>query len=60
LAFGFNGIGVVTAVSGLVHPIWAMIGMVLSVSTILLNSFGGKKFIKAHRLMKNQRKSENH
>jgi P-type E1-E2 ATPase len=60
LAFGFNSIGVLTAVSGLVHPIWAMIAMALSVSTILLNSFGGKSFIKARRLKKKQQKFESH
>jgi len=42
LAFAFNGIGVPLAVTGLVHPVWAMIAMVLSVSAVLLNSFGGR------------------
>jgi heavy metal translocating P-type ATPase len=42
LAFSFNGIGVPAAVTGLVHPIWAMVAMVASVSTVLLNSFGGR------------------
>ncbi len=42
LAFSFNGIGVPAAVTGLVHPIWAMIAMVASVTTVLLNSFGGR------------------
>ncbi|MBW8012184.1 MAG: cation-translocating P-type ATPase [Chloroflexi bacterium] len=42
LAFVFNGIGVPLAVSGLVPPVWAMIAMVASVSTVLLNSFGGQ------------------
>lgn len=42
LAFTFNGIGVPAATTGLVHPIWAMIAMVASVSTVLLNSFGGR------------------
>lgn len=41
LAFAFNGIGVPLAVSGLVPPVWAMLAMVASVSTVLLNSFGG-------------------
>lgn len=27
--------------SGLVHPVWAMIAMVTSVSTVLANAFGG-------------------
>ncbi|KAA3643976.1 MAG: cadmium-translocating P-type ATPase [Chloroflexi bacterium] len=42
LAFAFNGIGVPLAVSGLVPPVWAMIAMVASVSTVLINSFGGQ------------------
>ncbi len=44
LAFSFNGIGVPLAVSGLISPIWAMIAMVASVSTVLLNSFGTSIF----------------
>ncbi|MFQ5922566.1 MAG: heavy metal translocating P-type ATPase [Anaerolineales bacterium] len=39
LAFSFNGVGVLAAVTGLVHPVWAMIAMAASVSTVLLNSF---------------------
>lgn len=42
LAFSFNGIGVPLATTGLVHPVWAMIAMVASVSTVLLNSFAGR------------------
>lgn len=42
LAFAFNGVGVPLATTGLVHPVWAMIAMVLSVSTVLANSFGGR------------------
>jgi heavy metal translocating P-type ATPase len=49
LAFSFNGIGVPLAVSGLVHPVWAMIAMVASVSTVLTNSFGGRLLPKARR-----------
>ncbi|TYL36455.1 copper-translocating P-type ATPase [Natronococcus pandeyae] len=41
-AFSFNGIGVAVATTGLVHPIWAMIAMVLSVSAVLANSFAGQ------------------
>jgi len=40
LAFAFNGIGVPLAVTGWVHPAWAMAAMVASVSTVLANSFG--------------------
>jgi heavy metal translocating P-type ATPase len=42
LAFAFNGIGVPAAVTGLVHPVMAMVAMVASVSTVLLNSFAGR------------------
>lgn len=42
LAFIFNGIGVPAAATGFFPPAWAMIAMVASVSTILLNSFGGR------------------
>jgi heavy metal translocating P-type ATPase len=42
LAFSFNGIGVPAAVTGIVHPTWAMAAMVASVSAVLLNSFGGR------------------
>ncbi|HEY1145964.1 MAG TPA: heavy metal translocating P-type ATPase [Allosphingosinicella sp.] len=42
LAFAFNGIGVPLAISGIVHPVWAMIAMVASVSAVLANSFGGR------------------
>ncbi len=42
LAFAFNGIGVPLATTGLVHPVWAMVAMVLSVSTVLANSFAGQ------------------
>lgn len=34
-AFSFNEIGVTAATTGLVHPVFAMIAMVLSVSAIL-------------------------
>ena len=42
LAFGFNGIGVPAAVTGLVHPVLAMVAMAGSVTAVLLNSFGGR------------------
>jgi len=42
LAFSFNGIGVVAAVTGLVSPVWAMIAMISSVTAVLTNSFGGR------------------
>lgn len=49
LAFTFNGIGVPLAVSGLVPPVWAMVAMVASVSTVLANSFGGQLIPKRAR-----------
>ncbi len=42
LAFAFNGVGVPLAALGLLPPIWAMVAMIASVSTVLLNSFGGR------------------
>ncbi|ELY31178.1 heavy metal translocating P-type ATPase [Halogeometricum borinquense DSM 11551] len=41
-AFSFNGIGVTAATTGLVHPVFAMIAMILSVSAVLVNSFAGQ------------------
>ncbi len=42
IAFAFNGIGVPAAATGLVHPIFAMIAMLASVTAVLANSFGGQ------------------
>ncbi|SMC03658.1 copper-(or silver)-translocating P-type ATPase [Sulfobacillus thermosulfidooxidans DSM 9293] len=43
LAFSFNGIGIPLAMTGLIGPSWAMLAMVMSVSTVLTNSFLGGK-----------------
>ncbi len=42
LAFAFNGIGVPLAITGLLHPVWAMVAMIASVTTVLTNSFAGR------------------
>ena len=42
LAFLFNGIGIPLATTGLVYPVWAMVAMALSVTTIFINSIGGR------------------
>ncbi|MCA1679235.1 MAG: HAD-IC family P-type ATPase, partial [Actinobacteria bacterium] len=42
LAFLFNGIGVPLATTGLVHPVWAMIAMALSVTGLFVNSLWGR------------------
>lgn len=42
LAVMFNGIGVPLAVTGLVHPIWAMTAMAVSVTLIFVNSLRGR------------------
>ncbi|MPZ00984.1 MAG: heavy metal translocating P-type ATPase, partial [Actinophytocola sp.] len=44
LAFAFNGIGVPAATTGLVHPIWAMIAMIASVTAVLTDSFASRLF----------------
>ncbi|TAK83543.1 MAG: cadmium-translocating P-type ATPase [Betaproteobacteria bacterium] len=49
LALAFNGIGVPLATTGLVHPVWAMIAMAASVSTVLTNSFAGQLLPKGRR-----------
>ena len=49
LAFAFNGIGVPLAATGLVHPVWAMIAMAASVTTVLTNSFAGRLLPKVRR-----------
>ncbi len=56
LAFSFNGIGVPAATTGLVHPVWAMVAMVASVSTVLLNSFGGRLLPTRRKFNKELRK----
>ncbi|GAA4888899.1 cation-translocating P-type ATPase [Pseudonocardia sp. C8] len=40
IAFTFNGIGVPLATTGLVYPVWAMIAMAASVTSIFINSIG--------------------
>jgi hypothetical protein len=40
LAFTFNGLGIPLATTGLVSPVWAMVAMAASVTTIFLNSLG--------------------
>jgi heavy metal translocating P-type ATPase len=42
LAVLFNGIGVPLAATGLIHPIWAMAAMAVSVTAIFYNSLRGK------------------
>jgi len=51
LAFLFNGIGIPLAATGLVHPIWAMTAMAVSVTAIFINSLWGnpRLFIDAIR-----------
>jgi len=46
LALSFNGVGVPLAVSGILSPSWAMLAMVASVSTVLINSFSDNLFSK--------------
>lgn len=41
LAFLFNGIGIPAAATGLVHPIWGMVAMATSVTSIFINSLWG-------------------
>jgi heavy metal translocating P-type ATPase len=42
LAFTFNGIGIPLAATGLVYPVWAMAAMAASVTSLFINSLGGR------------------
>lgn len=42
LAFAFNGVGIPLAATGLLAPVWAMLAMLASVTTVLTNSFAGR------------------
>ena len=42
LAFLFNGIGIPLATTGLVYPVWGMVAMAASVTTIFINSLWGR------------------
>ena len=41
LAFLFNGAGIPLAATGLIHPVWAMVAMAVSVTAIFVNSLWG-------------------
>jgi heavy metal translocating P-type ATPase len=41
LAFLFNGTGIPLAATGLIHPVWAMVAMAVSVTAIFFNSLWG-------------------
>jgi Cu+-exporting ATPase len=42
LAFLFNGIGILAAATGLVYPVWAMVAMAASVTSIFVNALWGR------------------
>jgi P-type E1-E2 ATPase len=42
LAFLFNGIGIPAAATGLVYPVWGMVAMAASVTSIFINSLWGR------------------
>ena len=42
LAVTFNGIGIPAAATGLVYPIWGMVAMAASVTSIFINSLWGR------------------
>jgi P-type Cu+ transporter len=50
LAFAFNGVGIPLAATGVVHPIWAMVAMLTSVSAVLANSFWVTAFVRPSRI----------
>jgi P-type E1-E2 ATPase len=42
LAFVFNGVGIPAAATGLIYPIWGMVAMAASVTSIFINSLWGR------------------
>jgi heavy metal translocating P-type ATPase len=42
LAFLFNGVGIPAAATGLVYPVWAMVAMAASVTSIFVNALWGR------------------
>jgi Cu+-exporting ATPase len=46
LAFAFNGMGIPLAALGLLHPVWAMVAMLASVTTVLSNSFANRRTVR--------------
>ena len=42
LAFLFNGIGIPAAATGLVYPVWAMVAMAASITSIFVNALWGR------------------
>lgn len=51
LAFLFNGIGVPLAATGLIYPVWAMVAMAVSVTTIFFNSLWGQPSLFFHAIL---------
>jgi P-type Cu+ transporter len=58
LAFGFNGIGIPAAATGLVYPVWAMAAMAVSVTTIFVNSLWGRPSLFINAILSVGRRSE--
>lgn len=42
LAFSFNGLGIPAAATGLINPVWGMVAMAASVTSIFINSLWGR------------------
>jgi len=43
LAFAFNGLGIPLAATGLLYPVWGMVAMAASVTSIFINSLWGRR-----------------
>ncbi|AEA23531.1 heavy metal translocating P-type ATPase [Pseudonocardia dioxanivorans CB1190] len=50
LAFTFNCVGIPLAATGLVHPVWAMVAMAASVTSLFVNSLGGRPSLLVHAI----------
>jgi cation transport ATPase len=60
LAFLFNGIGIPVATTGLVYPVWAMVAMALSVTSIFINSLSDRPSLFVEAVLSVGRPVEGH
>jgi heavy metal translocating P-type ATPase len=57
LAFLFNGLGIPLAATGLVYPVWAMVAMAVSVTSIFINSLADRPSLFVNAVLSVGRKS---
>ena len=58
LAFLFNGIGIPLGATGLVYPVWAMVAMAVSVTSIFINSLADRPSVFINAVLSVGRRGE--